>query len=69
MGTRFGDRMPLPPLRSYDQNIFLLLESNFSYDPYPYLTEIDVPMLYVYGGKDENVPTEASVDVLDKLIR
>ena len=38
-----------------------------SYDPGPFLRLIDVPMYYVFGETDVNVPTEQSVEFLEVL--
>lgn len=38
-----------------------------SYDPMPFLERLDVPMLYLLGGDDINVPVDASVALLEEL--
>jgi pimeloyl-ACP methyl ester carboxylesterase len=37
------------------------------FDPRPYLAKLDVPVLWVYGDDDRNVPTELCVDALQTL--
>lgn len=41
--------------------------ATISYDPTPYLERLTVPMLYVYGEEDINVPTAACVERLEEL--
>ena len=54
-------------LLEYDSNVYTVLASKYAYDPYPFLTEIDVPMLYVMAGKDVNVPFDQSIALLEQL--
>ncbi len=54
-------------LPDYDSERYARLASNFSYDPTPFLRGLDVPMLWVFGENDINVPTARSVAVLDRL--
>ncbi|NER13580.1 prolyl oligopeptidase family serine peptidase [Leptobacterium flavescens] len=56
-----------PQLQEYDPDLYAVRAAKYSYDPQPFLEEIDIPMLYLYGGKDINVPTEASVKYLERL--
>ena len=37
------------------------------FDPRPYLAKLDIPVLWVYGDDDRNVPTELCVDALQTL--
>jgi len=55
------------PLPEYDARAYAVRASKYSYDPYPFLTEIDVPMLYVMAGRDINVPTETSIALLERI--
>jgi len=55
------------PLSEYDAEAYVVRASKYAYDPYPFLSKTDVPMLYIMAGKDINVPTEASVHLLEKL--
>lgn len=54
-------------LPEYDPEIYAAMASKYSYDPYPFLKEIDIPMLYILGGKDINVPFDQSVTQLEEL--
>jgi pimeloyl-ACP methyl ester carboxylesterase len=54
-------------LQEYDAKAYALLASKVSYDPTPFLQQLDVPMLWVFGEKDVNVPTAMSVAALDRL--
>ena len=54
-------------LEEYDPELYSAWASKVSYDPYPFLTEIDIPMLYIMAGKDVNVPFEPSVALLEQL--
>jgi dienelactone hydrolase len=51
----------------YDPRLYASRGSNYSYDPLPYLKEIEVPMLYIMAGKDVNMPTKSIVEFLDKF--
>ena len=51
----------------YDPELYARLASNFSYNPTPFLRELEVPMLWVFGELDINVPTTRSVAVLEQL--
>lgn len=64
---RAGAKDFFSPLAEYDAEAYAVRASKYSYDPHPFLTEIDVPMLYVMAGKDINVPTGASVALLEQL--
>ena len=55
------------PVAEYEAEAYAVRASKYTYDPYPFLLEIDIPMLYIMAGKDVNVPTEASVNLLEKL--
>ncbi len=61
-----ASRLPAS-LPEYDPERYARLASNFSYDPTPFLRELDVPMLWVFGENDLNVPTARSVAVLEQL--
>jgi len=41
--------------------------ADISYDPTPYLERLDIPMLYLYGRHDVNIPTAISVARLAEL--
>jgi pimeloyl-ACP methyl ester carboxylesterase len=54
-------------LPDYDANAYTLLASKVSYDPTPFLKKVDLPMLWVFGQNDVNVPTAKSVATLERL--
>lgn len=54
-------------LTDYDPKLYTARASNYAYDPLPYLQAIDVPLLYIMGGKDVNMPTSDIVDFLKKF--
>lgn len=39
-----------------------------AFDPQPFLEELQIPALWLYGELDEDQPTAASVDVLEELV-
>ena len=53
-------------LPAYDTDFYQKF-ANYSYDPAFYLKEINVPMLYVFGELDVNVPTAQSVAFLESF--
>jgi len=58
----FGDA-----LTEYDPEELKAKASRYAYDPYPYLAEVDIPMLYILAEDDVNIPFEASFEVLEQL--
>lgn len=54
-------------LNEYDPKLYVSRGSNYAYDPKPHLKAINIPMLYVMGGKDINMPTNEIVEFLDKF--
>lgn len=54
-------------VRPYDWRFYSGFAIDSSYDPGPYLEVLNVPMYYVFGETDVNVPTEESVAFLEKL--
>jgi uncharacterized protein len=54
-------------LQQYDAEAYAQLASRVSYDPTPFLRKLDVPMLWVFGENDINVPTARSVATLERL--
>jgi len=54
-------------LKEYNTELYTRLASDITYDPTPFLRELKVPMLYVFGENDINVPTVKSVAVLEQL--
>ena len=62
-----GDRLLAEGLLPYDAHAYQRFAANSSYDPAPYLKKINIPMLYVFGELDINVPTAQSVAFLESL--
>ena len=56
-----------PGLAPYDAASYAATAANIQYDPAPYLLEITIPVLYVFGEHDINVPTADSAAYLDRL--
>ena len=54
-------------LPAYDADVYHRFAADSSYDPAPYLREINIPMLYIFGELDVNVPTAQSVAFLESL--
>ena len=54
----------LPP---YEPEAYARFAESAAYDPTPWLERLDIPMLYVFGELDINVPTAASAAYLDRL--
>jgi pimeloyl-ACP methyl ester carboxylesterase len=54
-------------LNEYDPKLYASRGSNYSYDPLPYLKEIEVPMIYILAGEDINMPTKSIVEFLNKF--
>ena len=67
MNEKYGDVMA-SSLDGYDRDLYLARASKYSYDPSPYLADIDVPLIYVLSGQDQNIPFEPSLTALQKLI-
>ena len=51
----------------YETEFYSNFSADSSYDPGPFLKAIDVPMYYVFGETDINVPTVECVEFLDVL--
>ena len=54
----------LPPALKKVNDSYL---ADIRYDPTPYLERLEIPMLYLYGRHDVNIPTTASVGRLSEL--
>jgi len=54
-------------LLEYNAEEYASRASKYSYDPSPFLAELDTPMLYILAGKDVNVPFDQSVALLEEL--
>ena len=59
-----ADRVLPETLRPYDEGYYSAFAANSSYDPAPLLRMLDVPILYMFGEDDVNVPTQASAQFL-----
>jgi pimeloyl-ACP methyl ester carboxylesterase len=59
--------LPTAPL-DYNVEAYAKFAANSSYDGTAYLQSLEIPLYYAFGGVDINVPTQASIEVLDKLI-
>ena len=62
-----ADQVLPEQLRPYEMEFYSDFSADASYDPGPFLRLIDVPMYYVFGETDVNVPTEQSVEFLEVL--
>jgi pimeloyl-ACP methyl ester carboxylesterase len=62
-----ADEVLSEQLRPYDWKFYSTFAIDSLYDPRPYLEVIDVPMYYVFGETDVNVPTEQSVAFLEEF--
>ena len=51
-------------IAEYDSLRYANRGARYSYDPLPYLQEIECPIFYVMGEKDKNMPTAQIVDFL-----
>ena len=51
----------------YDADTYRSFAVDASYVPEHYLRQIEIPLLYVFGGTDVNVPTEQSLAFLEQF--
>jgi len=51
--------------REYDADFYRSFAIDAAYDPAEHMRKIDIPLLYVFGGRDVNIPTERSVEFLE----
>jgi len=51
--------------KTYEPDFYRSYAIDATYDPAVYLQQIDVPLLYVFGGRDVNIPTAESVAFLE----
>ena len=63
-----ADQVLAEELRPYDVESYEEFAADSSYDPSPFLSEIDIPMYYTFGELDINIPTRRSVAVLEALV-
>ncbi len=62
-----ADKVLPEKVRDYDAAFYRGYAIDASYDPAIYLQQIDIPLLYIFGGRDINVPTQESVTYLEGL--
>ena len=62
-----ADRVMNPQLGDYDPEFYSTFAAKSAYDPDPFLRRIDIPLLYIFGELDINVPTAQSVEYLEAL--
>lgn len=63
-----ADQVLPTELLAYDKQVYAKFSAKSSYDGTEYLQSLNIPLYYAFGGKDINVPTHASLEVLDRLI-
>jgi len=51
----------------YDAKAYRRFAVNAEYAPEQYLRQLDIPLLYVFGGEDVNIPTQAGIEFLKAL--
>jgi dipeptidyl aminopeptidase/acylaminoacyl peptidase len=60
-------RYPAWILRTYGRPRILGIELDWFYEPGPVLEKVDVPLLWMVGGKDEEAPPEITLATLRRL--
>ena len=60
-GRRLDEKLP-----DYGE-LYRSQAKSVGYDPQPYIEQLNIPMLYIFGENDENIPTTASVRYLENL--
>ncbi len=63
----FANQVLPEKVAEYDESLYAGFAADYAYDPQPFLRQIDVPMLYVFGATDVNIPTAQSVEYLEKF--
>ena len=64
---RLGKWFTAAKLSDYDSLLYAARGQNYSYNPLPYLKKIDLPMYYVMGENDINMPTKDIVKFLKQF--
>lgn len=59
--TKVVDGFPTDP----DSGAWEFLRTIGNFDPLPYWREVEVPTLFIYGGRDENVDVFKSTDIIE----
>lgn len=62
---RLGKWFTFDELAPYDSLRYASRGQRYSYDPLPYLIELECPLFYVMGEKDVNMPTKEVVEFLE----
>lgn len=65
LGFLSGTRLPLKLVHLYFKNFGPAIDRTYS--SAPVLEELDVPMLWVFGGEDSSLPTPASIATLEEI--
>ena len=64
---RLGEWFIYDQLSAYDSTLYNTRGQNYAYDPLPYLKQNDMPILYIMGGKDINMPTSDVISFLEEF--
>lgn len=63
-----GANLVLPAeVAEYEASRYAAFAADYAYDPRPFLGQIDLPMQYVFGEVDVNIPTAQSAEYLKRL--
>ena len=54
-------------LAPYDEVAYEGYAADIGYDPVPWLEQLDIPMIYTFGGTDINIPTSQCVTFLESF--
>ncbi len=63
----YGKWFTYPELGDYDSIQYASRARRYRYSPKPYFDALDIPMLYVMGGRDKNIPTKDVVTYLQQV--
>ncbi|MDU8885828.1 acyl-CoA thioester hydrolase/BAAT C-terminal domain-containing protein [Yeosuana sp. MJ-SS3] len=58
----FAEKLP-----EFDAKIYAAKAQKYSYDPGPFIKRINIPMLYILGETDINIPTVETIEELEML--
>ena len=58
----FAEKLP-----EYDAQVYAARAQKYSYNPGPFIKRIDIPMLYILGETDVNIPTVETIEELEML--
>lgn len=62
-----ADQVMNESVADYDAAFYRMMAARTAYDPDPWLRKLDIPLYYVFAGRDINVPTADSVAYLESL--